>query len=430
MKNKFNFLVDFNLKRKIKSKSFIISNIVILILTLFMTNINSIFKLFAPNKSIVKIGIIDNANSYELVNKYIELTNKDNASYKIEMFKYQGNKDTIKQDILDKKLDILTIVNESIEDYINVEIITDKKIRSDYEKLLNIVFTQARSEIIVSKTNIDPNVLVSISKPLNIVANNFNNDNDDTRAIGMLGNVIMIPLFMLLTLSMQFVGADVNDEKTSRGMEIIMSSVKPKDHLLSKVLSVNIFVVLQSILLLLYGAIGLFINGLINNLSMNKMFLDVTAKIGEMNLSNGLSNNLIMFIIIYLLLVVITIFLCSLLAGVLASMSTNAEDFQQLMTPATMILLLGYYFALFAGYLKGNLLLRISAYVPIISSMVLPTLMVTGDIGIIDVWLSLFVSLIACLITVKYGLRVYKAGVLNYSSTNLWKKVYKALKTK
>ena len=28
----------------------------------------------------------------------------------------------------------------------------------------------------------------------------------------------------------------------------------------------------------------------------------------------------------------------------------------------------------------------------------------------------------------KYGLRVYKVGILNYSSSNLWKKIFNALK--
>jgi len=29
---------------------------------------------------------------------------------------------------------------------------------------------------------------------------------------------------------------------------------------------------------------------------------------------------------------------------------------------------------------------------------------------------------------IKYGLRIYKVGILNYSSKDLWKKMFKALK--
>ena len=31
---------------------------------------------------------------------------------------------------------------------------------------------------------------------------------------------------------------------------------------------------------------------------------------------------------------------------------------------------------------------------------------------------------------IKYGLRAYKVGILNYSSTGLWKKMFKAVKQK
>ena len=33
-------------------------------------------------------------------------------------------------------------------------------------------------------------------------------------------------------------------------------------------------------------------------------------------------------------------------------------------------------------------------------------------------------------ILIKYGLRIYKVGILNYSETNLWKKMFKAIKSK
>ena len=31
-------------------------------------------------------------------------------------------------------------------------------------------------------------------------------------------------------------------------------------------------------------------------------------------------------------------------------------------------------------------------------------------------------------VLIKYGLRIYKVGILNYSETDLWKKMFKAIK--
>ena len=45
---------------------------------------------------------------------------------------------------------------------------------------------------------------------------------------------LILPFFMLTIFLVQMIGAEVNDEKTTRGMEIIISNVSPKTHFLQK----------------------------------------------------------------------------------------------------------------------------------------------------------------------------------------------------
>lgn len=124
----------------------------------------------------------------------------------------------------------------------------------------------------------------------------------------------------------------------------------------------------------------------------------------------------------------ITFLAYSLLAGILASMTTNAEDFGQLQTPIMIISLIGYYLAMMAGVFKGALFIRILSYVPLISAILAPSLLVLGQIGVIDIIVSIIITLIFNYLLIKYGLKIYKVGILNYSSKDLWKKMFKALK--
>ena len=71
--------------------------------------------------------------------------------------------------------------------------------------------------------------------------------------------IIILPFFMLTVFLVQMIGAEINDEKTTRGMEIIISNVSPKVHFFSKVLAGNIFVLLQGSLLIIYFLIGLLV---------------------------------------------------------------------------------------------------------------------------------------------------------------------------
>ena len=119
----------------------------------------------------------------------------------------------------------------------------------------------------------------------------------------------------------------------------------------------------------------------------------------------------------------------SLVAGILASITTNTEDFQQLQTPIMVVLLIGYYFSIMASNFEGSIFIKIMSYIPFISAIVSPSLLVLGEITLIDVGISIGIMLLTIYLLIKYGLKIYKVGILNYSSNGLWKKMFKALKS-
>ena len=110
-------------------------------------------------------------------------------------------------------------------------------------------------------------------------------------------------------------------------------------------------------------------------------------------------------------------------------MTTNIEDFQQLQTPIMLISLAGYYLAIMAGVFEGATFIKVLSYVPFISAILSPSLLILGQIGIIDVIISIVLVIITNYLLIKYGLKIYKVGILNYSSKDLWKKMFKALKS-
>ena len=127
---------------------------------------------------------------------------------------------------------------------------------------------------------------------------------------------------------------------------------------------------------------------------------------------------------------ILTFIAYSLLAGVLASMTTNMEDFQQLQTPIVIISLIGYYLSMMASMFSGSIFIKIMSYLPFISSLLSPTLYVMGEIGIIDLVISIVLLMGTIYVLIKYGLIIYKVGILNYSQTGLWKKMFMAIKEK
>ena len=162
---------------------------------------------------------------------------------------------------------------------------------------------------------------------------------------------------------------------------------------------------------------------------MGELDGEVTKLVSSISLS-GVMDTLTYMIPIMIVILLLTFLAYSLLAGVLASMTTNLEDFQQLQTPIVIVLLAGYYLSMMAGVFKGSVFIRIMSYIRFVSSLLAPTLYVMGEITWIDLVGSVALLLLVIFLLIKYGLRIYKVGILNYSQSGLWKKMFKAIKEK
>lgn len=433
MINKLLFLTKTSLKRKIKTKWFLIANIILAFIIGAIINIDSIINLFGGDfNEKTKIYVIDNANSYDLLNENLKQVNKsisDSDSMSYELKKTKKSKDELTKNLKDEE--ILLIINEDKENTLDVSMISVGYIDTiDYQIIYGAI-NNTKTLIAINNSNIDPNILNSIYKEVEIkreLLDETKKKEDENMEMIMttVFPVIILPFFMLSLILIQIIGAEVNDEKSTRGMEIIISNVSPKTHFFSKVIAGNLFVIIQGILLILYCIIGFVIRKLIPTPS-GGIETEIMNIINNISITNFVSK-LIYIIPIVLLLMLLTFVAYSLVAGILASMTTNAEDFNQLQTPLVIISLVGYYLAMMAGVFKGALFIRILSYVPFISAILSPSLLVLGQIGIIDMLISIGIILITIFILTKYGLKIYKVGILNYSSKDLWKKMFKAIK--
>ena len=286
-----------------------------------------------------------------------------------------------------------------------------------------------KSSIALNSNGLSSEELAKITSPISInrVITNEKEITASEDATSMSLIVFLVPFFMLIVLLVQMIGAEINDEKTTRGMEIIISNVPAKVHFLSKIASSTIFVIAQSLLLFLYGIIGILLRG---GLNLGSGQSNIIGNLVESLKNSGtltiLAKGAPVLIIIFLL----SFFIYATLAGVLASMTTSTEDFQQLQTPLMIILMLGYYIGIMASAFKGSIFIKIISYIPFLSSMVAPITYILGETTIVDLVISMMILGLSCVILFKYGIRVYKVGILNYSSKDLWKKVFKSLRIK
>ena len=316
---------------------------------------------------------------------------------------------------LNNQIEALSETNNTLEDIIKEFLIVTSPIypEKEIQKLVKYLFESNKDYIMeIFDSYLDKN--------------KQSEDENMEMIISTVFPFVILPFFMLSIFLIQTIGAEVNDEKQTRGMEIIISNVSPTTHFMSKIISGNAFVIMQAIMLFLYSIIGILIRKGINIGSSN-----IENKIIEVinNVSTTeFMNNLVYIIPLTLILMLLTLIAYSLVAAVLASMTTNSEDFGQLQSPIIIISLIGYYLSMIAGMFKGSIFIRILSYVPFISAILSPSLLVLNQINIIDIIISISIMILTNFLIIKYGIKIYKAGILNYSSKNLWKKMFKAIK--
>lgn len=432
MTNKFWFLTKNSLQKKMKNKTFIIVNILLLIVLVALINIDRVVMLFGGNfDKQNNIMVLDNTNkTYEIFKKTIdseETIIDTGLKYKVK--KVSDEKKAKKE--IKKDEDILLIINNDENDIINVTMITYGYINSNLYQLINSSITASKQNLAMEEIGISAEELAKISKSVEIkreyIEENKSKEEEQNEFImGIVTPIVIFPFFMLITLVVQMVGAEINEEKSTRSMEIIISNVPAKVHFFSKILAVNLFVIIQCALLGLYSLIGMLLRGGKSLDSIQNV--DVISNVTSGMDITGMINNLVGYIPLVLILMAVTLLGYSLLAGILASMTTNMEDFQQLQTPIFVVSLVGFYLAIMNTMFDGAIFIRVLSYVPFISAILSPSLLVTGVIGFKDIILSILLMIVVIYLLLKYGLKIYKEGILNYSSNKLWKKMLKALK--
>lgn len=431
MKNKFKYLIKYSLKKKIDTKWFKIVNVLLLVLIVFLVNMDYLINLFGGDfEEKESIYVVDNIGSFDTFSTYFNAlaTEMDNGEYEI----------ILDNNILDDKEaiddEVVVVLNPSNTEYLSGEIVSFNAIsRTTYEMIVNAV-NAVKSELVLSTSGLTEEEITALSSPVEITETVLNEEaqsNETKQNVGsIVTTILIIPFFILIVTMVQMLGAEINDEKTSRGMEIIISSVPAKTHFISKVIAAISYVLIQGILLLVYSGIAMLLRNILASTSAatsgTGMFSEVITMLSDAGIFSLLAKGSIVLIIMF----IASFIAYAITAAILASMTTNIEDFQQLQTPLMIIMLVGYYVALMAVMFDGSIFIHILSFIPLLSVMIAPTLYLIGEISLLSFALSTLITVIVTYFLYKYGLRIYKVGILNYSSSKLWRKMFKSLGNK
>ncbi|MGY1606593.1 ABC transporter permease [Geodermatophilus sp. SYSU D00700] len=226
-------------------------------------------------------------------------------------------------------------------------------------------------------------------------------EGDGQRTVVAIIGVVV--LYSLLILFGQFVAQGVVEEKASRVVELLLSTMRPWQLLAGKILGLGVLGLGQIAVIAVVGVTG-------------ALAFDVVDLPGE----------LVGTVLWLLFWFVLGYALYASLFAVAASLVSRQEDLGSVLTPASLVLIVGFFIAVQAAGDPAGTLAVVTSYVPGLSPMVMPVRQAAGDVALWEVGLAVALMLVAIALVVRLGGRVYSGALLRTSGKTKLKEALRA----
>ncbi len=251
---------------------------------------------------------------------------------------------------------------------------------------------------------------------------------------GMFGYLIM----MFIIIYGNMVMRSVIEEKTSRIVEIIISSVKPFQLMMGKIIGTSLAGILQFLIWSIIGFALLFITSMLFNVQIGPSS-DMSTQVLNAAQSQSASTmqlylkelwelpiaTMIMAFIVYF---IGGYFLYSSFYAAIGAAVDNETDSQQFLLPIMLPLILGVYIGFFTviNDPHGTVATTFSM-IPLTSPIVM-LMRIPFGVPIWQIVLSVVILFATFIGFVWFAAKIYRVGILMYGKKPTWKEMYKWLK--
>ena len=250
---------------------------------------------------------------------------------------------------------------------------------------------------------------------------NFENNNisasakseDELNQARILVYVLMFVIYFAVILYSGMIATEVATEKSSRVMEILISSVSPVKHMFAKVLGIGTLGIVQ---ILIYGIVGF--------IAFKTSASEATEGIGSFFNFTDINPMTLVYAVVFFLL---GYFLYATLAALLGSLVSRTEDVQQMIMPMTLMIVAAFILAA-SGLGNPELVyLKYASFFPFFTPLVMFLRVGMLDLPMWEPLLAIAIMLVTIFVLGWFGARVYRGGVLMYGPSRSLKDIKKAI---
>ncbi|EOJ53032.1 hypothetical protein WMI_02460 [Enterococcus faecalis EnGen0363] len=391
-------------KQKVVSKVFVIILLVLMVGTFLGMNYEGILKKEEPSKETILVV----SNNQETVTMLKEVGKGTNLN-----FVDGGQKlSDAEKELKDRASKTILKIEKSSTGLYEGKIYYEGALQYNVSEQLQSLVTTVNQSIKLNQLNIDAAQQQFLNESTRLSLESLAGNQDNSVQTLILVYIVGFILYIAVMLFSTMVAQDIAVEKSSRVMEILLTTITPVQHLIGKIVGIGLVGITQAAIFgAAYASYGIFgdSTGVFDFLSEGKN-------------SQAIILAVICFILGYLLY--------SVTAAILGSVVSSVQEVQQLMY----ILIIPLFIAMFmvmilATGLGSNQATIISSYIPYLSPIVMYARYMLGDASLNAFAIAMGINLVFTMILAFLGKSVYQGGVFIYSGDkliNVFKKAFKS----
>lgn len=319
--------------------------------------------------------------------------------------------DEIKKQIKDQSVEFAFVLSSDLKSYTylaNVSALQDPNLNT-MDNLLKTLYSHAY----LKKHGLNDTQIAEVQNP-NITHTIESISEDGTKNF-WYAYVMVFVLYMVIIMFGQKVAMSVVTEKTSRAMEVLITSASPVALMFGKILASSVAGIFQ--ITAIFGSAFISYN-------INKSYFETNAVINTLfNFPASLVGYLLIFFLLGFLIY-------SFLFGAMASTVSKIEDLSSVVMLIQIIFVAGFVVstnAMTSGDVNSELMKGLSLF-PLTSPMAMFTRIAMSEVPGLEILLSVALLILATILIGYIAAKIYRVGVLMYGTRPTLGKIIKAIR--
>lgn len=409
--NKFWTVLGHTYMTRFKSKAFIITTFIVLLFIVVLANLPSIIDTFTGEDEVDQVAVID--ESGELLEALSGSVAELDES--IEFIAFDGTEEAGKEAVREEEFSGLLVLYVDEQKLPAATYYENSAVSSWLEMMVQQQLQQIKIETAMKQAGVDEATFAAIQEDVLFEkvaldeAAKTDEELDQTRGIVY---IMLFVLYMAVVIYGQMIATDVATEKSSRVMEILISSASPVTHMFAKIIGIALLGLTQIVLFFIVGY----------NLILTKS-QEFTGDFFEVFGFDTISLNIYFYAILFF---VLGYLLYATIAAMLGSLVSRVEDVQYLLMPMIFLVMIAFFIAIFGLGMPEAKFITITSFIPFFSPMIMFLRVGMLDVPIWEIATSIGLLIGTIVIFAILGARIYKGGVLMYGGSRSLKDFKKA----